>query len=246
MNTVAASVTGARHLRDARNGQDAVATWCSSTSAAAVVCDGCSSGTSSEVGARLGAAFFVRSLAARLAGGADVHDLATWESIRYEVSAALGALVERMTGERTAAIHDHFLFTIVAAAITPTGGAIWALGDGAYALDGTTHTLGPFPDNAPPYLAYDLLGAAHVAYFTPTAARTIVIATDGALELPFAAIAQDAPRYLRHPDALRRHLALCARTPQRIDWDERRVLREPASLQDDCAISILHRPEIAS
>src|SRR5689334_18278369 len=43
----AATVIGARHLRMARNGQDAVATWVGDGAAAAVVCDGCGSGASS-------------------------------------------------------------------------------------------------------------------------------------------------------------------------------------------------------
>ena len=72
MNTISAAsaaVTGARHLRAARNGQDAVATWLGDGAGAAVVCDGCGSGASSEVGARLGAQLVIAAIAARLAAG---------------------------------------------------------------------------------------------------------------------------------------------------------------------------------
>jgi hypothetical protein len=77
MDTITATVTGARHLRVARNGQDAAAAASGPGWAAAVVCDGCSAGAYSEVGARLGAALVVAALARRLAaeasevGGAD-------------------------------------------------------------------------------------------------------------------------------------------------------------------------------
>src|SRR6185369_10524189 len=88
-----AAVTGARHLRSARNGQDAAVCWRGKAghgwsgslgldevetwsdgkrrgdAAAVVVCDGCSGGAGSEVGARLGAALFARVLGARLQAG---------------------------------------------------------------------------------------------------------------------------------------------------------------------------------
>ena len=100
MNTItatAAAVTGARHLRVGRNGQDAAAAWSAEHAAAVIVCDGCSGGASSEVGARLGALLAIRMLAARLsedpnvtvalleAGGADTDD-------EIHIPAAFGAL----------------------------------------------------------------------------------------------------------------------------------------------------------
>jgi hypothetical protein len=50
-----------------------------------------------------------------------------------------------------------------------------------------------------------------------------------------------APRFFEHADALRRRLAILARPAERIDWAERRVVRAPAMLQDDCAIAMLRR-----
>jgi hypothetical protein len=271
----AAAVTGARHLRTARNGQDAAVAWvggprippdgmqssCRGSERGAglvVVCDGCSSGASSEVGAHLGATLFARSLSARLLAGARVSDATTWSAVRADVVRALAELVERMPGDREAAIHDHLLFTIVAAAVADGEAAVWALGDGAYWLGGShgdlpcggrgdLRVLGPFADNAPPYLAYDLLGEAGEAHFAiaPRDCSSIIVATDGALDLLDArdvdgSLARFAePRYLAHPDALRRQLTVLARAHERIDWDERRVVRTPAPLQDDCAIGVL-------
>jgi hypothetical protein len=240
IKATAAAVTGARHLRGERNGQDAAQAWSSADLAVAVVCDGCSSGASSEVGARLGAMVFMRSLAARLQVGAAVTSVETWTLVRADVVRALAELVERMPGDRERAIHDLLLFTIVAAAITRDGAAVWALGDGAYSLGDYTRVLGPFADNAPPYLAYDLLGDPQQAHFEVSmGCSSIVIATDGASDLDSGLERFTTPKYLDHPDALRRELALLARSHQRIDWDERRIVRTPAVLQDDCAIGIL-------
>jgi hypothetical protein len=252
----AASVTGARHSRAARNGQDAAIAMCSDAGISSdsgamssgqgagpvgvvVVTDGCSSGASSEVGARLGATLFARSLYARLLAGAPIAAAETWTAVRADVVRALADLLERMLGDREQAIHDMFLFTIVAAAATREGAAVWALGDGAYSFGSEPRVLGPFADNAPPYLAYDLLGAPQAACFEVSSSNAIVVATDGALDLETGLERFAADRYLDHPDALRRQLTLLARSTERIDWDERRVVRTPAQLQDDCAIGIL-------
>jgi protein phosphatase 2C-like protein len=228
----AAAVTGARHLRAARNGQDAAAAWRGDRAAAVVVCDGCGSGASSEAGARLGAALAIRAIAARLAAGAPAG--AIWDDVRRDLVARLRAL-ELDAG----AIRDHLLFTIVAAAVAGDDTAVWAIGDGAYDLAGSPHVLGPFADNAPPYLAYDLLDDPRPAHLAVRPRCSVVVATDGALELDASLASFAAPRLVAHPDALRRQLAVLARSEPRIDWDARRVVRAPAALQDDCAIGVV-------
>ncbi len=246
-NLATAAVTGARHLRAARNGQDAVAAWLGADAAAIVVCDGCGSGASSEVGARLGAQLVIGALARRLGTGAAAGDDALWRAVRADTVAALAQLIERFAPDaREDALRASFLFTIVAAAVTRDAAAVWALGDGAYTLGGSARVLGPFADNAPPYLAYDLLGepsAAHVRV-APASCGSVVIATDGVVDLVGDADAAPiltafASPALARPDALRRHLAVLARGDERIDWDARRIVRAPAPLQDDCAIAAL-------
>ena len=112
----------------------------------------------------------------------------------------------------------------------------------------TSCVLGPFANNAPPYVAYDLTAAAadepiaraHFAIREACVGGRIVVTTDGAAELDLAAFA-DA-RYVAHPDALRRQLAVLARADERIDWDAR--WRQPgtrAPLQDDGAIAMLRQ-----
>ncbi len=235
-----AAVTGARHLRTARNGQDAVAVWIGERQGAVVVCDGCGSGGSSEVGARLGAQLVVALLARELVAGASPAEPTMWTRVRADVAARIGELAAAMPGERAQIIHEHFLFTVVAAAVAGDSAAVWAIGDGAYAIGARTRELGPFADNQPPYLAYDLLEMPQVAHHEVISAAgggTIVVATDGVAELGLDAISIE--RSLAHPDALRRRLAVLARGSENIEWETRRVVRAPAPLQDDGAVAIL-------
>ena len=66
----------------------------------------------------------------------------------------------------------------------------------------------------------------------------MLVATDGPAEVGLGAF-DGLDRYLGHPDALRRHLAVLARAGERIDWDGRRVERRAAALQDDGAVALL-------
>ena len=238
--TACASVIGARHQRAVRNGQDAAEIVTGENLAIAVVCDGCSSGASSEVGARLGAKLFAARLRARLEAGECVRERSVWEAVRAEVAQLLAAAIGTGPIVDALDVHDHLLFTIVAAAVTHEGTAVWALGDGAYAVDDHTQSLGPFANNEPPYLAYDLLGAPATAHFEvfDRAAR-IVVATDGLEDLDRDFGMFSAPELVAHPDGLRRRLAQLARSDERIDWTEQRVVRTPALLQDDLAIAII-------
>jgi len=237
----AASVIGARHQRAGRNGQDAAVALVSGDVAVAVVCDGCSSGASSEVGARLGARLFAEALAAKLAAGACVRERSTWEAVRAEVARTLAGVVGGAIVDAEA-VHATLLFTIVAAAVTGEGAAVWVLGDGTYSCDGRVEILGPFPDNQPPYLAYDLIGSPQPAHFAVLEdVRRIVVATDGVADLDHDLGVFGAAALVAHPDLLRRRLVQLAQHDERIDWAERRVIRTPAMLQDDCAIAIIER-----
>ena len=240
MNTIwarAAAVSGARHLRMARNGQDAAASWVGDGAGAIVVWDGCGSSPSSEVGARLGAQLVIAAVAARLQAGE--RPAALWNGVRTQVAAALRSLADAMPGGRAAAIREHFLFTIVAAAVRGDEACVWAIGDGAFACGDRVGMLGPFEDNQPPYLAYDLLDMPQPARLevVDAARGAVAVATDGVAEVGLAALLDDAT--LAHGDGLRRRLAVLARGGERIDWDARRVIRTPAALQDDGAVAVL-------
>jgi hypothetical protein len=246
ISTAVATVVGARHVRAGRNGQDAAVAWRGGEAAVVVVADGCSSGTSCEVGARLGALVFARALGERIAAGAEIVDEAMWGAARDELVEVLATLADRIGGEREQVIRDQFLFTLVAAAVTPAHATVWAVGDGVYALGHQALVLGPFEDNQPPYVGYDLLGDAATAHFAiATDCDHVVIATDGATDIPDGLARFASPRFVTHPDALRRELAVLTRPSERIVWHERRVARAPAVLQDDCAVGVIRRREVA-
>lgn len=248
VRAAAAAVAGAHHRRTGRNGQDAAAAWTGAAggegAGAVVVCDGCSAGGSSEVGARLGAELVIAAAARELERGARASEI--WPAVQEHVLGALDRLAAAMPGDRARVVREHLLFTIVAAAYRGDEVAVWAVGDGAYALGDRARVLGPYPDNQPPYLAYALLGAAapeprpHTD-LADARCGSVLVATDGPAEVGLGEFA-DPGRYLRNPDALRRHLAVLARGDERIDWDGRRIERRAAALQDDGAVALLAWP----
>lgn len=249
----AAAVLGASHLARARNGQDAAACWSEGPLGVAVVCDGCGSTEAAELGALLVSQRACAMLARRLLAGESLASATPWQEWRAELAHELARLARdfcprpgathELTDEQRAALARSLLCTLLIAVAEPEHVSLWALGDGALIADDELTMLGPFANNAPPYLAYDLLGPPRPALFLsrPRGERGVVaVATDGAAALgaQLGALVQE-PRIREHPDALRRALALAARPGERIVWSERRVERTPAPLQDDAAVAVL-------
>ena len=242
------SVTGRHHRRLDRGSQDAWATGRGAGAVVAAACDGCGSGRRSEVGAALGAQLWVRAVVDLVATGAAIDDPSLWQAARARVVAVLASLVEALAGDdgdaRTAALVDHGLFTSLVAAITDTHAVVYAVGDGMVAIDGRVVTLAPDADNQPPYVGYDLLGAAPPpSLFDVHRAAdvgSIVLATDGAAELELAPFWSD-PRFVRNPDAIRRRLAVINQERIEIDPDRGTLVRSGAPLGDDTTVVVLRR-----
>jgi hypothetical protein len=207
------SVTGRHHLRVDRPNQDAWAALRTDDAIAVAVCDGCGSGRRSEVGAVIGARLWVRAVVEAVA--ADAADPALWAAARARVAAVVGDLVGAL-GD--GALVEHGLFTSLVAVVTARTTAIYALGDGVVGLDDDLRTLGPFADDQPPYLGYDLIAppAAPTLFLTaPTAAITsLCLASDGADELAADELAAlRSAGAVRNPDGVRRRLAVLHRGP---------------------------------
>jgi hypothetical protein len=194
------STVGRAHALAERPNQDAFCLLQGEWGAVAVVCDGCGSEPGSGTGAVLGASLTARAVARQLRA-ASALDLAT---LREEILAGL-SLVAGIAG---IGIREHLLFTIVGSVLSADRAFVFACGDGVIALDGTVRTLGPFPDNAPPYLAYGLMGGS-VAFelLHDGPAREVFIGTDGAAEAPLSSWSGDE-RFFANPDLLRRRLKL--------------------------------------
>jgi hypothetical protein len=180
------------------------------------------------------------------------------EAVRARVLKFLTTLTAQL-GESL--VGEHLLFTVVGAVITPARTLVFSAGDGLWALNGQVHPLGPFPNNAPPYLAYGLLSSGAVALerqaLVPTdEVMALMLGTDGAADLAKLSAARmperDEPvgplsqywtdeRYFQNPDALRRRLALLSRESVRADFTAHRLVRTPGLLADDTTLIVLRR-----
>lgn len=261
-NVVGASVRGSEHTRLGRNNQDAFVHWVGSGVALGVVCDGCGSAPASEVGAQLCARIVGDLLRVQLQEGQDPGEEAFLEHLASGVCARLHQFLGCLGQAGGEQIHELLLTTILGFVATPTTCRVFAAGDGIVAVNGEVQVLGPFPGNAPPYLAYALSGQ-NVGFQSlccrPTAEiSSLLLASDGAdafISTPDARLPgtqrrlgslpnlSEDPRFVSHPDALRRHLFCAARERMRFDPGERAMRREAALLHDDTSIVLAQRVE---
>ena len=254
---------GAGRLLVGRNNQDAFTWRTDRGSLVAVACDGCGSGAKSEFGAAFAAALVPRLLLAHLPGDGSLGDVpAVLEAVRRDLLGHLRALAELIgAGDDLAeVISEYLLFTIVGTVVAPRETVVFALGDGVWFVNGAGGRIGPFPDNAPPYVAYGLLRPAEgFTVLQRLATRdldSLLIGTDGAAELAEAAhrtvpgtVERVGPlarfwredRFFRNPDAVRRRLALLNSPGWRRDPLTGRLAPESALLRDDTTLIALRR-----
>lgn len=238
------SITGSAHVHAGRNNQDAFAWATARTGLVAIVCDGCSSAAHSEIGAGLIARLFARAGAQGLDEGLAPREIV--QRARHEVLAQCRVLAIAMSreggGEAGAVgsfqntVASHFLCTVVGVVADDATVTTFSIGDGLIVINGERHRLGPFPDNAPPYLGYDLLGGASALDVHRTIPRTdvdsLVIGTDGANDLPSTFVRElgDDARVFRNTDMVRRRLTVLSRGETR--------------LVDDTSLVVLRRVEV--
>jgi hypothetical protein len=254
----AASVIGREHARSGRNNQDAFSLLAQGEVLAAVVADGCGSGAHSEVGAQLGARAVAQTVLAVVGEGTPVDSPDFLPAVRSRVLKFLTSLTEQLGNSL---VGEHLLFTVVGAVVTPQHTLVFSAGDGVWALNGEVHPLGPFPDNAPPYLAYGLISPGAVPLerqaLVPTdEVMALMLGTDGVADLaklaetrvpereePVGPLSQywTDERYFQNPDALRRRLALLGRESVRADFTAHRLVRTPSLLADDTTLIVLRR-----
>ncbi|MGI0485450.1 protein phosphatase 2C domain-containing protein [Pantanalinema rosaneae CENA516] len=261
----AGSVIGREHLRVGKNNQDAWHWQTLGDITIAVVCDGCSSGTYSEVGATLGVRLVTNAIAQTLQIG-KVEQPGFWSVVQQGVLQQLSQLVFMLDGDSLQGVYDHLLFTIVGAVITPTVTTLFTIGDGVLLLNGEEVSIPTFPSNAPPYLAYGLLEPSpippeqlpfQVHGCLPTdRVRSLVIGTDGVKDLitvadqplpgklePVGKIEQfwQHDRYFQNPDQLRRRLSLINREVIQTDWQQQQLYRVGGLLPDDTTLIVIRR-----
>ena len=236
----------------------------------ALVCDGCSSGPHSEVGAKIAIRIWADELFRLLGPG--------WSpTIPAVLADALGVVERRVLtaidhtasymGENFAQIlNDYFLFTVLGAFVHRESYAVFAAGDGIVL---TTHDCGEdgvyrleAKDNKPVYPAYRLLrnreepivkvvemGFAHVL-------RSVLIGTDGVADLMKSAekpipgksdkigpIEQfwRTDRFFKNPYAIGHRLNLINRTVSKMDYETRSKVEEHGPLTDDTSMAVIRR-----
>ena len=186
------TILGRRHRVAGRNNQDAFCVTGNESNLVAVVCDGCSSGAHSEVGAQVGARMLAHLLLARVQENGLAEPETLLEEVRCDALIQLGQLAQSMGSHLTATVCDTLLFTVIGAYITPQDAVFFALGDGAVWVNGEAFALGPFPGNAPPYLSYGLvethfapedLGFKIVKHSPTEELKSFLIGTDGVCDL---------------------------------------------------------------
>lgn len=248
-NSAGASVPGSDHTQVGKpfwkNDQDAYFLCQDEFFTLGIVADGCGSGASSEVGAKIGVRILAKELTDVLSRELPVFEpVIPWELVACRLDSWIACLTEAMGGKTAKTVEEFFLFSFVGFVVTPKKTTVFHCGDGSYAINGKVEKLGPFPGNAPPYFAYRTLRMnpglrIETAEFDTADVQSVAVATDGTDYL------SDYPETLRewlsdeavfkNPDALRRRLAVMNR--ERIE----NGLLIPGPLKDDTTLVIARR-----
>jgi hypothetical protein len=186
ISAFAAAAIGRGHRRCGRGPQDAHAVVRNENGVVAVVCDGCSSGARSEIGAGVGARFVAARCARLLADGTPL------EHIPAIAHAALVDELARLAGElcmnddeRASVVDEHLLFTTLAIVATAERAIVFGVGDGVVSVDGVARVIDD--GAAPDYAAYALFSSLRapklVVHHDGPWSSSLAIGSDGAAEL---------------------------------------------------------------
>jgi len=235
----------------------------------AVVTDGCSKGKHSEVGSKIANSILVKTLFDELHRLMELNpdfecNELFWHRIQSRVISKLTVLVEFMGESISEIVNNYFLFTCIGTVITPNKTYIFSLGDGMYALNGEVTEIGPFPENTPPYMMYNLSGSTHFdesseflkiqvnEEIATCSVQTLLLGSDGIIDfinleqknLP-GQISTVGPleqfwiedKFFRNPDMIRRRLAMVNK--------EKAVGNQiiPGLLHDDTTCIVIRQPE---
>lgn len=261
------SIRGRRHESKGVNNQDAFAWRQSENTIIAVVCDGCGSSRNSEVGAKLGARLAVEALRIWLPVLDEAPAETALEQVRIHLLEQFSKLVREMGDDPLKTILNYFLFTIVGVVVTSEKVVTFTHGDGVLAInDDYAHLI--YPDNAPPYLAYDLVRDQltpsiheHLRFNVhweghPEEVQHLLIGTDGVDDFHQAArrcvpgaAKQVGPldqfwqndRYFTNPPSIRRYLKQVNRTVLCVEQGCQEPRKEIGLLPDDTTLIVMRR-----
>lgn len=147
------TIVGRDHRVVYKNNQDAYAIHESDGLTVVVVADGCGSSVRSEVGAQMGVRLVVDGIVRMYAATRSID----WTRLNRQIVSRLDLLAGWLGGNYREAIEQHLLFTLVGAAVANEEVIFFACGDGVIMMNGERIDLGRYPNNTPPYIAYQLL-----------------------------------------------------------------------------------------
>lgn len=260
------SVTGSRHRMSGRNNQDGLSIATSDDTICAVVCDGCSSSSESEVGARMASRFIACAALKLMTEGSFRKGSEMLPSLEEAALDFLRKFADSFS-EKEKAIDDMLLFTIMGAIVSGSFATIFSIGDGAYSLNGKTAVIDE--NNSPNYLGYRIIpgfyaveeSAIHFAVreeIETSALESMIIATDGAADIEAKAEQplgisgstgtvgrlsqfETEERYLRNAALVQRRLNQLAAPRLEIDWGKQRIVRSEGMLSDDTSVILVRR-----
>lgn len=260
------SIVGRRHRHIYQNNQDAYDCITNEDATIAVVCDGCSGGKHSEVGAKLGAKLIIQEIAFALKNCSEVtkFDDIFWEEITQKVVEKIGQIAQTIDSKTPIQIiiNDYFLFTIIGVVITPDETVIFSLGDGVIAINNKVKIIGEEYQNKPPYLAYKLCSdyqdiKIKIESQLPTNnVSSLLIGSDGVKDLinvenklipgkseKVKNIAQfwEENRYFQNPDMIRRYLYLLNQDISKPDWQQQKINKQVGLLPDDTTLIVIRK-----
>ena len=143
-----------------KSNQDAYCSICDSNFIVAIVTDGCSEGLYNEIGAKIGANFITKEIATRLRAFSGEESLSisiALEYTRLNVLAQLRLLLNAFPGSFKSNVDNYMLFSVMGLIMTKNFLVVFSIGDGYYAINDVLFRIGPFPNNMPPYMSYDLV-----------------------------------------------------------------------------------------
>ncbi len=263
------TVAGRDHVRTGKNAHDAYAWSNHQDITDAVVCDGCGSEEHSEVGAKIGAKIVLDSLLRHFRAAPELFKYANMPNpglklVKRSILTRIQYLAETMAGNYSKNVSEYFLFTILAAVLDRDSGQAYILGcgDGVFYVDGIPTTI-PSPNNAPSYLAYDLVetnqASPDLGIFWMGALETVqnlLIGTDGLSDLArsfdkpipgkeekIGPVSQfwEKDGFFRNPFMIGHRLALINRSIQKVDWEKKAMSEAHGPLRDDTTLIAIRR-----
>jgi len=251
------SVIGKDHISIGKNNQDAIFyPEQYDRVLSLIVCDGCGGQPHSEVGAKLFAPLIGTAIERQLGRYPDHSFLretgradAFLKRIKDDALAYMRMIAINLGDSMSRAVNDLFLFTVVGAIITEEVSIFFSLGDGVIFVNGKRIQIGPWPNNEPPYLGYNLVKST-LNDENPQLLNFHIHEIAATQELEHALISSDGLVYLEaaakktipgRPMTSVGYLNIVNETRQKIDWMGQKIEKEFGHLSDDATLAVIRR-----